>query len=179
VLVVAGSLMPQTRAQLDHLREGDVPTHTLDTARLFDEIAREAETARLAGALTALLAAGQDAVLQAPNDPDVVAEARRAGAEQGLSATALGRLVSALLAEVTQRVVQEANVRRLVIAGGETSAAVTQRLDITGLRIWKEIQPGLPSCLTLTTVPLLLVLKSGSFGSPDFLEQAIAHVRKA
>ncbi len=178
-LVVAGSLMPQTRAQLDHLRGAGLPFFTLDTARLFDAAERQAETARLAARLSGLLAAEQDAVLHAPNDPAGVAAARRAAAGHGLDNTALGRLVSAMLAEVTRRVVQEADVRRLVIAGGETSAAVAQRLGITGLRIWKEIQPGLPSCLTLTRPPLLLVLKSGSFGSADFLEQAIAHVRES
>src|SRR5690606_25681182 len=178
VLVVAGSLMPQTRAQLDHLRDKGLPFFTLDTARLFDEREHEAEIARLAGALNGLLADGRDAVLHAPNDPAEVAAARRAAAGQGLDNTALGRLVSAMLAEVTRRVVQEAGVRRLVVAGGETSAAVARRLGITGLRIWKEIQPGLPSCLTLTEPPLLLVLKSGSFGSPDFLEQAIEHVKE-
>lgn len=178
VLVVAGSLMPQTRAQLDYLRNQNIPAFTLDTARLFDETAREAETARLAAALTSLLVAGQDAVLHAPNDPADVAAARRSAAGRGLDNTALGRLISTTLADVTRRVVQEANVRRLVIAGGETSAAVAQRLDITGLRIWREIQPGLPSCLTLTKPLLLLVLKSGSFGSADFLEQAIAHVKE-
>jgi uncharacterized protein YgbK (DUF1537 family) len=45
------------------------------------------------------------------------------------------------------------------------------------LRIWKELQPGLPSCVTLSAEPLLLVLKSGSFGSPEFLEQALEHLR--
>jgi len=178
VLVVAGSLMPQTRAQLDHLRDKGLPFFTLDTARLFDATGREAEIARLADALIGLLADGRDAVLRAPNDPTEVAAAHRAAAERGLTNTVLGRLVSATLADITYRVVQEAGARRLVIAGGETSAAVTRRLNISGLRIWKEIQPGLPSCLTLTEPPLLLVLKSGSFGSPDFLEQAIEHVKE-
>ena len=178
VLVVAGSLMPQTPAQLDHLRDKGLPFFTLDTARLFDATGREAEIARLADALIGLLADGRDAVLRAPNDPTEVAAAHRAAAERGLTNTVLGRLVSATLADITYRVVQEAGARRLVIAGGETSAAVTRRLNISGLRIWKEIQPGLPSCLTLTEPPLLLVLKSGSFGSPDFLEQAIEHVKE-
>mgnify|MGYP000985367194 CR=1 FL=1 len=40
-----------------------------------------------------------------------------------------------------------------------------------GLRIWKEIQPGLPSCVSLTSEPVLLVLKSGSFGDAAFLAQ--------
>jgi uncharacterized protein YgbK (DUF1537 family) len=44
------------------------------------------------------------------------------------------------------------------------------------MRVWKEIQPGLPSCISLTDPPLMLVLKSGSFGKPDFFEQAIRHL---
>jgi uncharacterized protein YgbK (DUF1537 family) len=78
---------------------------------------------------------------------------------------------------VTARVLAETGQNRLAIAGGETSAAVCARLGVTGVEIWKEIQPGLPSCVALTHPPLLLVLKSGSFGSPDFLVQAIEHLR--
>jgi uncharacterized protein YgbK (DUF1537 family) len=63
------------------------------------------------------------------------------------------------------------------VAGGETSAAVCARLGVAGLMIWKEIQPGLPSCLSLSADPLLLVLKSGRFGTPDFLAQAMEHLR--
>jgi uncharacterized protein YgbK (DUF1537 family) len=65
----------------------------------------------------------------------------------------------------------------MVIAGGETSEAICRRLGIHGMRVWKEIQPGVPSCVSLQDRPLLLVLKSGSFGTPDFLEQALAHVQ--
>jgi uncharacterized protein YgbK (DUF1537 family) len=54
---------------------------------------------------------------------------------------------------------------------------VCKRLGIFGQRIWREIQPGLPSCVSLSGKPLLLVLKSGSFGSSDFFEQALSHLR--
>ncbi|MFO7321974.1 MAG: hypothetical protein DIU68_009590 [Chloroflexota bacterium] len=36
----------------------------------------------------------------------------------------------------------------------------------------REIQPGLPSCLSLNGPPVLLVLKTGGFGSPEFFERA-------
>jgi uncharacterized protein YgbK (DUF1537 family) len=39
-----------------------------------------------------------------------------------------------------------------------------------------EIEPGLPSCLTFGEKPLLLALKSGSFGKPDFFPKAIDHL---
>jgi uncharacterized protein YgbK (DUF1537 family) len=66
-----------------------------------------------------------------------------------------------------------------VAAGGETAAAVCARLGVNGMRIWREIQPGLPSCISLTDPPRMLVLKSGSFGKPDFFEQALQHLRES
>ncbi|MBE0410512.1 MAG: hypothetical protein IBX69_12360 [Anaerolineales bacterium] len=63
------------------------------------------------------------------------------------------------------------------MAGGETSAAVCEHLDVFSMRVWKEIQPGLPSCVTLHPPRRLLVLKSGSFGNSDFFEQALNHLR--
>src|SRR5690606_22343423 len=103
------------------------------------------------------------------------------GRQAGLEPTVVARTVSETLAEAVERVVRNgpgASPNRLVIAGGETSAAISERLGVYGLRIWKEIQPGLPSCISLNEPPLLLVLKSGSFGSADFLEQAVRHVRE-
>jgi uncharacterized protein YgbK (DUF1537 family) len=47
------------------------------------------------------------------------------------------------------------------------------------MRVWKEIQPGLPSCLSLNEPPRMLVLKSGSFGKPDFFERALEHLKEA
>jgi len=55
---------------------------------------------------------------------------------------------------------------------------VCARLGVDAVRVWREIQPGLPSCISLGSPPLLLVLKSGSFGTSDFLEQAVAHLKE-
>ncbi len=49
--------------------------------------------------------------------------------------------------------------------------------DVTGMRVWQKISPGLPSCLSLTEPPRLLVLKSGRFGAPDFFLKALVHLR--
>src|SRR5215831_5395738 len=60
-----------------------------------------------------------------------------------------------------------AGVGRLVVAGGETSGAVVGALDVTALRIGPEIDPGVPWTASVGQ-PLLLALKSGNFGAPDF-----------
>ena len=103
----------------------------------------------------------------------------RIGLTHSVSKTQVFRLVSETLAEVTARVLAGTGQNRLVVAGGETSAAVCTRLGVDGMRVWKEIQPGLPSCVSLNNPPRLLVLKSGSFGKPDFFERALEHLRES
>ena len=64
-------------------------------------------------------------------------------------------------------------VRRLVVAGGETAGAVMTRLQIKGLIIGEQIDPGVPGTLTMGTPQIALALKSGNFGSIDFFEKAL------
>ena len=63
-------------------------------------------------------------------------------------------------------------VGRLVVAGGETSGAVVGALGVTALRIGPEIDPGVPWTASVGEPPLLLALKSGNFGAPDFFTKA-------
>ncbi len=67
-----------------------------------------------------------------------------------------------------------AGVRRLVVAGGETSGAVVQALGIEALAIGAEIDPGVPWTVDPGTAPLALALKSGNFGGVDFFAKALA-----
>jgi uncharacterized protein YgbK (DUF1537 family) len=64
-----------------------------------------------------------------------------------------------------------------VVAGGETSGAVVQRLGVTTLRIGRQIDPGVPWTFSLAEPRLALALKSGNFGGVDFFEKALEMVR--
>lgn len=177
VLCAAGSLMPQTRAQVEHLRQVGVTVLELSTTRLFDPDDRTAMLNALIGQIVREVARGRDVLFHASNLQDQIDATRRAGAAARLSKTEVARAVSESIAEVVARALEQTNLNRLVVAGGETSSAVCRKLGVSGLRIWREIQPGLPSCVTLTPPHRWLVLKSGSFGSADFLERAIEHLR--
>ncbi|SDO80483.1 Uncharacterized conserved protein YgbK, DUF1537 family [Streptomyces sp. cf386] len=92
-----------------------------------------------------------------------------------LGAAEAGELVERTLARVAQGLV-ERGVRRLVVAGGETSGAVVQALGITGLRIGPQIDPGVPWCAAALPggETLHITLKSGNFGGPDFFTSSFA-----
>jgi uncharacterized protein YgbK (DUF1537 family) len=84
--------------------------------------------------------------------------------------TVAGRLDN-LFAAVARELVSR-GIRRLVVAGGETSGAVVSALDLDALTIGPEIAPGVP--VLTNKAPLALALKSGNFGQQDFFERALA-----
>lgn len=91
-----------------------------------------------------------------------------------------GDLVEHAFGQIARGLIK-VGVRRLVVAGGETSGAVVKALGIQGLRIGPEIDPGVPWTETLSLQgapsgppPLALALKSGNFGTEDFFEKALA-----
>ena len=86
-----------------------------------------------------------------------------------------GHLVEITLASIA-RGLRERGVRKFVVAGGETSGAVVQALDVHTLRIGAQIDPGVPATATTGAEPLALALKSGNFGTTDFFEKALRHL---
>ncbi|MEH7912138.1 3-oxo-tetronate kinase [Rhizobium laguerreae] len=80
--------------------------------------------------------------------------------------------LDALFAETAIKLVSS-GVRRLVVAGGETSGAVVSALDLGALTIGPEIDPGVPVLLSHGEQPIALALKSGNFGAPDFFTKAL------
>lgn len=101
------------------------------------------------------------------------APAEVAAVQDQLGRERAGALVEKVMAEIARGLV-ERGVRRLVVAGGETSGAVVQALGIKGLRIGRQIDPGVPWTMSLGEPAIALALKSGNFGAEDFFLRAFA-----
>jgi 4-hydroxythreonine-4-phosphate dehydrogenase len=84
-----------------------------------------------------------------------------------------GRLLSSALA---QMIVPHYNkVGALVVTGGETARLVLQTWGVTGLRLIKELEPGLPFSITESwSRRLPVITKAGYFGNP----QTLVHCRQ-
>jgi uncharacterized protein YgbK (DUF1537 family) len=112
-----------------------------------------------------------------------------------LGVDAAGAMVERTLAAVACGLVA-LGVRQLIVAGGETSGACVQALNLTQLQIGPQIDPGVPWChahCDATSAPvtaagtttgnpmsnptgtgLHVALKSGNFGSDDFFSKAFS-----
>jgi 3-dehydrotetronate 4-kinase len=86
-----------------------------------------------------------------------------------------GELVEHALSAIARGVV-ERGVRQLLVAGGETSGACVQALEVARMRIGPQIDPGVPWCHADSPASgndgLHLALKSGNFGTVDFFTKA-------
>jgi uncharacterized protein YgbK (DUF1537 family) len=91
---------------------------------------------------------------------------------------AAGHAIEQAMAEIAEGLVQS-GVRRLVIAGGETSGAVVNRLGIPGFLVGAEIAAGVPvlRAMGAKTGEMILALKSGNFGGPRFFSEALSLMR--
>lgn len=90
-----------------------------------------------------------------------------------------GELVEQALAALAVAA-RDLGAARIVVAGGETSGAVTQALDVSRLDVGREIAPGVPWTFAESCgKPISLALKSGNFGGPEFFEDALAALETA
>ncbi|VIO72237.1 hypothetical protein CI1B_38810 [Bradyrhizobium ivorense] len=91
---------------------------------------------------------------------------------------AAGHAIEQAMADIAEGLVQS-GVRRLVVAGGETSGAVVDRLRIPGFLVGAEIAAGVPvlRAVGANNGAMLLALKSGNFGGPQFFSDALALMR--
>jgi uncharacterized protein YgbK (DUF1537 family) len=165
---LVGSCAAATLEQIKKA-EAHMPVLRLDTAALLnggDEISGAmAWAARHLESGPILIASSQA--------PDAVAalQHRHGGAEAG-------RAIEQALAEIAALLVAR-GVRRLVIGGGETSGAVVDRLGIAAFQLGPEIAPGVPLLRSLGAQNggMLLALKSGNFGGPDFFMRALGMMK--
>ena len=94
--------------------------------------------------------------------------------QAALGVAEAGTIVEKAMAEIA-RAAHQLGKRRFVVAGGETSGAVTQALNIDEVMIGREICPGVPWVFSISSGdPVALALKSGNFGTPDFFSDALA-----
>ncbi|MFN5405855.1 nucleotide-binding domain containing protein, partial [Bradyrhizobium sp.] len=86
---------------------------------------------------------------------------------------AAGHAIEQAMADLAEGLIG-AGVRRLIVAGGETSGAVVDRLRIPGFLVGPEIAAGVPvlRAIGAEAGDMLLALKSGNFGGPQFFAEA-------
>jgi uncharacterized protein YgbK (DUF1537 family) len=165
--ILAGSCAERTAAQLRAFAESGRPVIPLDAAALADPATADAATTAALETALAAIGSGPVAVATTAEPAAVAAVQARYGVKRTAAAIerALGRVAATLA---------EAGVRRFVVAGGETSGAVLDALQVRALEVGPYEAPGLSRSVSTGARPVSLHLKSGKLGPVDMFSRALA-----
>ncbi len=164
VACLAGSCSQATLAQIAQA-EKSMPVLRLDPERI---VKGESETERALGWARDHLGRGPVLIASSSTPDQVSALQAKHGRDMA------GHAIEQTMAAISGGLVA-AGVRRLVVAGGETSGAVVDRLGIPAFLVGPEIAAGVPvlRCVGWSKGDAVMALKSGNFGGPDFFNDAI------
>lgn len=162
--ILSGSCSRATLAQVEHVK-AYYPHYHLDALALAEDYQSQIDEALT---LARKHLDQSPVLIYASASPDNVKKA-----QQALGVQEAGEIVERALGEIATTLVRDMDVRRLLVAGGESSGAVVSALNVKGLQIGPSIDPGVPWTVTLGSHErLALALKSGNFGAEDFMTKA-------
>ncbi|MCK7616176.1 3-oxo-tetronate kinase [Roseibium sediminicola] len=161
-VVLSGSCSEMSNLQVETYLKTGVPSYRLDPV----EISKHGP-----GEVLAWLRRQDFCVaplIYATAEPDRVRQA-----QSRLGPVRAGELVEQAISDCAVAA-REIGVGRIVVAGGETSGAVTKALNVTKLQVGPEIAAGVPWCFSRDAdQSIALALKSGNFGTQTFFSEAL------
>lgn len=87
------------------------------------------------------------------------------------------RVLEKMMASIAKCALEN-GFKRIIVAGGETSGAVTKELGFDSYWIGESVAPGVPVMIPCAKDDVRLILKSGNFGQEDFFEWALEMTKK-
>jgi 3-oxoisoapionate kinase len=165
LLVASGSCSPVTAGQIKWALANGFAEVALDTAALAAGNSPELVLRRATAAAVKHLRAGRSVIVHtSKRNPDARFAASVKGRSAHLFGTALGR--------VMRNAIEQTKVRRLCIAGGDTSSYAARALGIEALEMIAPLTPGAPLCRAhAPTSPadgLEVVFKGGQVGAKNY-----------
>lgn len=179
VLVVAGSMSEATRRQVEQaIGQRRASVVDIDAAAL---IAQPEQTTATVVQLACTLLGDEHHVImrtsKSAEDRHLIESLCR---QSGMSRQQLGTTLSALLGDITLKIIERARIGGLFLTGGDIATAVASALGAEGYRIQREVAPCIP-CGTFINSEiddLPVITKAGGFGTDSTLCDALYFIEE-
>lgn len=160
-LLLAGSCSKATRDQIAYYQQKGGKSMKMDAEKLLsgqqsvDDLWDFIEENK-----------GQEVLIYSSDNPEEVKKIQASGSEK------VAELLEGSTAYLAKKAVEH-GYTRIIVAGGETSGAVTKSLGFSSYIIGSSVAPGVPIMTPRNHTEIRLVLKSGNFGQEDFFLRAL------
>jgi len=174
-VVIAGSISEVTSEQIDYAnRRLTLTLINVETEKLFTG-EQPKEMSRIMDIVKKSSQKGEDIIIRSAPSKDFVSGSFEQGKKYGLTRFDVSETIALFLGEIARNIIQEIKINGLVLTGGDTAIKVAQSLNISGVIINSEIQPGIPCGRFIEEQykDISIVTKAGGFGSEDALCQVL------
>jgi uncharacterized protein YgbK (DUF1537 family) len=180
VLAVSGSASKLTELQIAHAVAAGFSDIAVNARDLIDEQTWPNAAFELVNRAVAELDTGRSVILhtaRGPDDPrigEMIDFLSAHGMSRDSAKHAGGRVLGVRLGHVVRDILERTPIKRLLLAGGDTSSQITQVLDFDALEVAARLTPGAPLCRALSSsgASIEIALKGGQIGDVDFFETA-------
>lgn len=160
-LIISGSCSKSSLRQVDEFINNGGKAFKIDAIRLLYE-------KQTVGDLWNFMAENSDetVLIYSSDTEDNVKYNQRHGAKE------ISESLKNAMAELVETAVMN-GYRRIVISGSESARAITDKLGYNAYNVGESVTRGVPVIIPLKNRDISIVIKSGDFGEPDFLERAV------
>lgn len=167
VLIFSGSCNENNIEQLDYFREennGQFQIYDLDVTRL--------------DTLPEIVENDKDIIIRTITDKSEMYNGERYYLNKGISRNDMSKYISERTAHFAYNIIKKFDIRKIIVAGGETSAQLLKTMDIRAVNISSEIQTGVPLLYTLG-MKYALITKPGGFGDKNIFFRCYEKLKSA
>ncbi|ACU04947.1 four-carbon acid sugar kinase family protein [Pedobacter heparinus] len=184
VLIASGSCSPVTAAQIAYALKNGFTEIAIDTISLAERASAEDLNAdsiliteaaeKYALQATELIRQGKHPLIHTSlgNDDQRVNETDQLFREKNFGKAATAQLYGSLLGMIARKTAERIKLKRVVIAGGDTSSYAARAMGIAAVEMIAPLSPGAPVCRAdapgSAIDQLELVFKGGQVGKEDF-----------
>ncbi len=165
-IILAGSCSKATLEQIEDYIEKGYESYKINPLDIYNKKQTKEDIWNLIKSKDS-----NNILIYSSDNAENVRDAQKYGAEN----------ISNLLEETAAYIAKSAinsGYNRIIVAGGETSGAVTKTLGYTGYIVGDSIAPGVPVMIPVSDINIRLVLKSGNFGQKDFFHRAVEFTKE-
>ena len=171
VLIVSGSCSAITSDQIKYALDNEFTGLKVSPAKLMKSASYSEE---LLTKVIRMVDAGENVIVYSAlgSEDSSIMETREYLESIGVKPADSGQLLGVKFGELIKTTVERTSLKRIVIAGGDTSSYATLEMGIYALEMIKRVAPGAPLCKAYSNDPrfdgLEIALKGGQLGQVDY-----------
>ena len=179
ILTIVGSVNVNSRKQLQLLlKEKNICGIKMDSYKaVSDAEVRKQEMSRVFSEAKQAAESGLDVVVYSSGEKEDITYAREIGAENGFNYKQTSNEIVVMIAGITSVLIEEALFQGVVMTGGDTAKQVSERWNVTGFRLYDELEIGVPISSFIGIDDIYVVTKAGGFGTDTVFIKAIERLR--